>query len=255
MVGTGSSDDVVAVWFGSLAGETWWEQRADEPLYPASLIKLPVATAAQRRHDRGEIDLDATVLVHPDFDSVVPDEHFELVREDDQDDATWDALGEQVSLRTLRERSICVSGNLATDLLLEPVGVEEVAAVLDDAGCSGATAVTHGIGDVAARDRGLLNVMTARDVGRLLTTTPPEVEEVMRGQTYRDGIPAALPGPTTYAGKTGWVDDHSHDAAILRGPGVEPCAMVVLTRVAGSTYDERNGLVRAAAAEAWRRRP
>lgn len=253
--------DLVALWLGGLdGGETWWEQDADEPAYSASLMKLPVATAAERRDQRREIDLDAEVPVHDDFDSVVPGERYVLDRDDDQDDATWDeaAAGDRVTtLRELRRRALVMSGNLATNLLLEAVGIEEVTAVVREAGCSDRTQIVRGIDDRPAQRAGISNVVTARDLGRLLVHTPPAVEQVMLGQHYRDAIPAGLPAGTTIANKTGWIDDHTHDMAIVRptgDQGGEPFVLVVLTRLAGVSYDDGNARIAALAAQAWERR-
>ncbi len=252
--------DLVAVWLGGLDGTTWWEQDADEPASSASLMKLPVAVAAQRRHERGELDLDSEVLVHDDFDSVVAGERYVLDRDDDQDDLTWDEAGvggARTSLRELRRRALVRSGNLATNLLLEAVGIDEVTAVVADAGCSGRTRIARGIDDSPARRAGISNVVTARDLGRLLAHTPPEVEQVLRGQHYRDAIPAGLHPDARIANKTGWIDDHTHDMAIVRPSaeqGGEPFALVVLTRLAGVSYDEGNARIAALAAHAWGRR-
>lgn len=252
--------DLVAVWLGGLDGATWWEQDADEPAYSASLMKLPIAAAAQRRHDRGEIDLDTEVPVHDDFDSVVAGERYVLDRDDDQDDATWDELvagSAHTSLRELRRRALVMSGNLATNLLLEAVGIDEVTAVLADAGCSAATQVVRGIDDVPAQRAGISNVVTARDLGRLLAHTPREVEAVLRDQHYREAIPAGLPAGTAIANKTGWIDGHTHDMAIVRPAaeqGGEPFALVVLTRLADTSYDDANARIARLAAEAWGRR-
>ncbi|MGA8256641.1 MAG: serine hydrolase [Nocardioides sp.] len=246
--------DLIGIWQGALDGTTWWEQDADEPAYSASLMKVPVATAAERRHQRGEIDLDALVEIHTDFDSELPGERYVLDRDDDQDDATWDHVGEQVTLRELRRRAIVVSGNLATNLLLEPTGVAEVSAVLAEAGVSGRTRITRGIDDGPARDAGYDNVVTARDLGRLLAQTPSEVEHVMLGQTHRDAIPAGMPAGTAIANKTGWIDDHTHDMALVRPTDSEPFALVLLTRLAGVGYDDANTLLARLAAQAWERR-
>ena len=110
--------DVLAVWMGALDGTTWWAQDADEPVLAASLMKVPVAMAAEG------IDLDRQVTVHADFDSVVAGERFELTEEDDQDPETWAELGSTTTLRELRRRAIVCSGNLATNLLMEQTGVE-----------------------------------------------------------------------------------------------------------------------------------
>src|SRR5436190_19797856 len=109
--------DVTAVWLGALDGTTWWEQDADEPVLAASLMKVPVAMAAEA------LDLDRPVPVHADFDSAVTGETFELDEAGDQDPDTWADLGGEQELRELRRRSIVHSGNLANNLVMEETGV------------------------------------------------------------------------------------------------------------------------------------
>jgi len=233
--------DVIAVWLGGLDGSTWWEQDADEPVLAASLMKVPVAMAAEA------LDLDRSVPVHPDFDSVVPGESFELDEAGDQDPDTWSDVGGEQELRELRRRSIVYSGNLATNLLVEQTGLAAVSAVMPQ--------VRRMIGDQPATDAGIVNAASARQWGELLTRVPDEVEDVMSGQTYRDGVPAGLPAGTPLANKTGWIDDHTHDMAIVRPPGEAPFALVVLTRLSGVSTDEANARIAAIACEAWGRRP
>jgi beta-lactamase class A len=232
--------DVEAVWLGGLDGTTWWERDADEPVLAASLMKVPVAMAAMA------LDLDAKVSVHPDFDSVVAGERFELDEDGDQDPDTWAEVGSTQTLRELRWRSIVFSGNLATNLVMEQTGVAAVTDVMPQ--------VRRMISDQPATDAGIVNAASASEWGRLLGRVPSEVEDVMRGQTYRDGIPAGLPPATPIANKTGWIDDHTHDMAIVRPEGGTPFALVVLTRLAGVPNDEGNARIADVAREAWGRR-
>ncbi len=229
--------DVVGIWLGGLDGTTWWEQDADEPVLAASLVKVPVAMAAEA------IDLDRSVPVHPDFDSVVVGESFELDEAGDQDPDTWAEVGGVQELRELRRRSIVYSGNLATNLVMEQTGVAAVTAVMPQ--------VRRMIGDQPATDAGLVNAASAREWGQLLGRVPGDVEDVMRGQTYREGIPAGLPPGTPIANKTGWIDDHTHDMAIVRPPDEAPFALVVLTRLAGVPTDEGSARITDVARAAW----
>jgi beta-lactamase class A len=232
--------DVVGVWLGGLDGTTWWEQQADEPVLAASLMKVPVAMAAEA------LDLDRSVPVHADFDSAVVGKTFELAEGYDQDPDTWAEVGGEQELRELRRRSIVHSGNLATNLVMEQVGVAACTAVMAQ--------VRRMIGDQPATDAGIVNEASARQWGELLCRVPDEVEDVMRGQTYRDGIPQALPAGTRIANKTGWIDDHTHDMAIVRPEDGEPFALVVLTRLAGVPTEEGNARIAEVAREAWGRR-
>jgi beta-lactamase class A len=241
--------ELVAWWLGSLDGTTWWEQDADEPVYAASLVKVPLATAAEA------LDLEREVPVHDDFASVAGG-RFTIERGDDQDDATWDALGRSLTLRELRRRAVVRSSNIATNLLLEQVGVAAVQQVLTDAGVSARTRFTRGIGDLAGLQAGLTNDVTARDLGRVLAGTPSSVEDVMLGQYHRDGIPAGLPPDTHVANKTGWVDGITHDMALVRpteAQGGSPFALVVLTRTEES-HEAATERIAGLAAEAWEHR-
>ena len=89
-----------------------------------------------------------------------------------------------------------------------------------------------------------------------VATAYDEVEDVMRGQTYRSGIPAGLPAGTAVANKTGWIDGHTHDMAVVRPDGEAAFVLVVLTRLAGVPNDQAEARIAEVAREAWgRRRP
>lgn len=235
--------DVVGVWLGGFDGTTWWEQDADEVVLAASLMKVAVAVAAE------SLDLARSVRVHADFDSVVGGRAFELDEAGDQDPDTWSELGGVQELRELRRRSIVYSGNLATNLVMEQTGVTACTAVMRQ--------VVRMISDQPATDAGIVNAATARQWGELLVrvaTAYDGVEDVMRDQSYREGIPAGLPPGTPVANKTGWIDDHTHDMAIVRPAGEAPFVLVVLTRIAGASTGEGNARIADLASEAWGRR-
>jgi beta-lactamase class A len=152
------------------------------------------------------------------------------------------------------------SGNLATNLLLEQVGTEPVARLLEDAGCSGRTSLRRGIEDVAARHAGLDNLVTAHDLARVLSgvasrtlagvATCEEIEEVLSRQEHRDKIPAGLPPGTYVANKTGWVPGVSHDAALVRPADAAPYVLVVCT-TADVPEEQATALIASISAVAW----
>jgi beta-lactamase class A len=229
----------LSVWFGEPGGAASYAREADHVHYAASTMKLPLLVAAYRLHERGELDLDASVPVHNRHASALDGSPFSLDQDDDQDDETWDGIGGDLTLRELARRATVRSGNLATNLLLEHVGTAEVAAVLRDAGCSPRTVVSRGIGDAAARGSGAGNLVTAADLALLLggvatgtlaaPATCAEVEAVLAAQEHREQIPAGLPAGTYVAHKTGWVEGLAHDVALVRPERRPPYVLAVCT--------------------------
>ena len=233
---------VVSAWYGDTAGTPFWTRDADAPHYAASTMKLPLLVAAYRRADRGELDLSAEVTVHNRFASAADGSVFSLDRAEDQDDQTWAALGGRVTLGELAERAVVHSGNLATNLLLERVGVGEMAQVLVEAGCSTDTVLVRGIEDTVARDSGFDNLVTSADLATVMVavaarslaadSTCAEIERVLSRQRHRDKIPAGLPPDTYVANKTGWVDGVAHDVALVRPASGEAYVLAVCTTLA-----------------------
>jgi beta-lactamase class A len=228
--------------------------------YSASIMKLPILIAVHRLVERGRLDLDRSVRVHNDFASQSPGRRFSLDRAEDSDPETWAALGSRATLRVLVHRMVTVSGNLATDLVLDEVGTDEVATVLAAAGCSERTAIVRGIEDYPARDAGIDNMITADDMARLVVALAdgrlagPEsaaaCERTLRAQEYRNGIPAGLPDGPVVGNKTGWIDGVNHDVALIRAAELPPVGLAVLVSAPGTEEEREAGIARIAAA-AW----
>jgi beta-lactamase class A len=228
--------------------------------YSASVMKLPILVAAHRLAEGGRLDLDRLVRVHDDFDSQVAGQRFSMDQSEDSDPATWAALGTDVPLRELVGRMVTVSGNLATNVVLDEVGTDEVAAVLADAGCSPRTTIVRGIEDYHAREAGIDNLITADDMARLLVAlaegrlagaeATATCERVLQAQEYRAGIPAGLPDGLVIGNKTGWISSVNHDVALVRAPGLPPVGLAVLVSAPGTEEEREAGIARIAAA-AW----
>lgn len=238
-----SEPAVLSVWLGDLEGRARYEHDALAPHYAASTMKLPLVVAAFRRVVRGDLDLDMPVRVSGTFASVHDGSSFDLDESDDQDPRTWAALGDTRTLAELAEQSITHSSNIATNLLLDVVGLGEVAEVLRIVGCSPAMVVGRGIEDAAARAAGITNTVTAADLGLVMAAVGRReptlggdevlapVEAMLARQVHVDQVPAGLPPGTPTASKSGWIPGVSHDVALVRPPGEEPFVLAVCTTV------------------------
>ena len=256
-------DAAVSVWLGDLDGRPRYEHDAFAPHYAASTMKLPLVIAAFRRVVRGELDLDAPVEVTGTFASVLDGSPFDLDEAEDQDPQTWAALGGTRTLGELAEQAITHSSNIATNLLVDVVGLDEVAEVLRIVGCSPATVVGRGIEDAVARRAGITNTVTAADLGLVMAAVGRRepalggdevlapVEEMLARQEHVDQVPAGLPPGTPTASKSGWIPGVSHDVALVRAVGEEPFVIAVCTTI---DLDETEAAVFVAgiARDVWR---
>ena len=253
----------VSVWLGGLDGRSRYEHDALVPHYAASTMKLPLVIAAFRRVVRGELDLEAPVTVTGTFASVLDGSSFTLDESEDQDPVTWAAVGGTRTVRELAEQAITHSSNIATNLLVDVVGLAEVAEVLRLAGCSPRTVVGRGIEDARARAAGITNTVTAADLGVLMAAVGRResalggaavlgpVEQLLDGQLHVDQVPAGLPPGTPIASKSGWVPGVSHDVALVRPPGQDPFVLAVCTTI---DLDETDAaaFVAGVARDVWR---
>jgi beta-lactamase class A len=232
-------------------------------------MKLAVAIAAYREAEAGRLDLNRAVLVHNRFSSVVGPAPFGLDERDDSDPQPWGRLGQPVALRWLAYRALVRSSNLATNLLLEAVGLTAVATTLAVVGARDSV-VVRPLDDVAAREAGLENLVTAADLARTLqalanrtaagSSACDEIIAVLRAQQINDAIPAGLPAGTGVAHKSGWVVGVSHDAGIVY-PADGPAFVLAVCTSSGfdgqPPLDAQAGLdlIAAGARAAWADRP
>ncbi|GLZ78954.1 hypothetical protein Afil01_37610 [Actinorhabdospora filicis] len=261
----------VSVWCARLDGEPAYTRLPDERHYPASTMKVGVMAAAYRLADGRELDLDAPVIVHHDFDSRSPGGgRFEMTESYDSDREVWEKLGHGVSLRWLLKRMIVRSSNLATNLALETVGYDAADALWETVGATGSR-TRRGMEDFAARDAGIDNTITAADLGVLFRAIANgtvaseraclEMIDVLREQEFHVDLARGLPEGTPTALKNGWIDGIRHSAAVIypddapayilsvcvtsptahsqRGED-EACAL--LARIASASWDARHGL-------------
>ncbi|HEX6158947.1 MAG TPA: serine hydrolase [Thermoanaerobaculia bacterium] len=221
-----------------------WSYNADHYFHAASTMKLAVLLGVFRQIDRGEITLEAPVHVRNRFTSIVNQEPFMLDLGRDADPDVYGHLGKTLSIRELAYWMITKSSNLATNLLVDVVGIPTIQRALDEMEIDGIK-VLRGVEDSRAFEAGLNNEVTANGLlklNRLIAEGKvysqelcDEMLEIMLDQQYRSGIPAGLPGAARVAHKTGNISTVNHDAGIVYLEGRKPYVLVILTQFAAET--------------------
>lgn len=256
-------DATISVWMGSLRGEPWLVRDAEVEHPAASTLKLPLLIAVYAAAESGELDVAEPLFVHSDFASVVVGATYTITEEYDNDPQPWELLGERATIGWLAERAIVLSSNLATNLLIERVGLDAVNAVYDAAGES-TSRLRRGIQDDPASEAGIVNTATAADLASVLNAliddrltehgTTRRVERILAACQTNEAIPAGLPADTYVAHKTGWIEGACHDVAIVRPVGEEPFILSIYT---GADLGDAalHGLVSDVARSCWDHRP
>jgi len=227
----------VAVAFRTLDGRTQWLRRPDEPFHAASTMKVAVLIELYRQARQGKLKLDDPLSVKNEFHSLVDGSAFALDPNDDSERNLYRAGGGTRTLRELSELMITVSSNLAANLLMDRLGVENIRAGVRALGADGMN-VLRDLEDAKAFEQGLVNTTTAQALLTLLEAiargqavdreSSRQMLETLERQTINDGIPAGLPAGTRVAHKTGDITRIWHDAGIVLAS--RPFVLVVLTR-------------------------
>lgn len=221
-----------------------WAYNADTWFHAASTMKLAVLLGVFRQIARGELTLDAPVHVRNRFTSIVNQQPFMLDLARDDDPNVYGHLGKTLSVRDLAYQMITTSSNLATNLLIDVVGVGAIQSALEEMEIGGLK-VLRGVEDSSAFDAGLNNEVTANGLLKLLRiiaeerafskTACAEMLKIMLDQQYKSGIPAGLPKAARVAHKTGNISTVHHDAGIVYFEDRKPYVLVVLTRFNAET--------------------
>lgn len=225
--------------------------------YAASTLKVAVLIGALAEVSAQRLDLDHPLLVNDSFTSAAGGQ-FTMKQKDDQDDATWSNLGKFIPLRTLLNRMITESSNIATNVVLNQITIEAVVRTLRGSSIDGLT-FGHLIGDLQAMASGNTNRVSAQGLAQLMShlargrLLPRHATswaiELMAAQRHRQMIPAGLPAGTWSANKPGWTDRVHHDVALVR----PTCAPEYILAICTTTSPEADAdaLVAELSAATW----
>ncbi|HQR32152.1 MAG TPA: class A beta-lactamase-related serine hydrolase [Blastocatellia bacterium] len=218
-------------------------------LHAASTMKLPVMMEIFRLVEEKKLRLTDSIEVQNKFFSIIDGSEFRLNKSDDSDEEVYNRIGQKMTVLDLMEHMITWSSNLATNILIERVGPENVMKLMAELGANDIR-VLRGVEDSKAFQAGKNNTTTAYDLMLLFKLIAEnkfkskkaceKMVEILSAQHFNDGIPAGLPTATKVAHKTGEITKHKHDAGIVYPLNRKPYVIVVLTKgIANDTQSSK----------------
>jgi len=223
----------------------------DRLFHAASTMKVAILLAIYTLAEQGRIRLDDTLHVRNRFISLVGDQVFRVAANRDGDGEVHRRIGRSMRVRELARAMITRSSNLATNLLLEFIGLKAVQRVLEEAKIVGVK-IERGVEDTRAFEAGISNQVTACglvSLFRLLCEgdffreeTRAQLLDILLAQEFNSMIPAGLPKGARVAHKTGEISTVCHDAGIIFLPNRQPYVVAILTEMPASV-ETRTGPV------------
>jgi beta-lactamase class A len=213
----------------SFCGDRWF--------HAASTIKVAVLLALFRAADDGRLRLNDSLHVRNRFFSAAGGAVFHVGVDRDATPELYQSIGRTAKIFALAHAMIAGSSNLATNLLLDFLGVEYARVVLRDARVTGVE-LRRGVEDHRAHEQGINNQATANGLLSLLSAirsdflsneSKQQVIRILLEQRFNSMIPAGLPSHAVVAHKTGEISTVSHDIGIVYLPEREPYVAAILT--------------------------
>ena len=233
---SGARSLAVAVY--DMETQTNFRRHADRWFHAASTIKVAILLGVYASIHHGWLLPHSRLHVRNRFRSSVDGQPFRVLADRDANSAVHDAIGKMLRISELALHMITTSSNLATNLLLDLVGLDTVQRSLDDLGVDGID-IRRGVEDERAFEYGIINRVTADGLVQLLRLIAEErafspelsreMMDILHAQEFRSGIPARLPRAVRVAHKTGEISTIAHDAGVVYSPNRKPYIIAVLT--------------------------
>ena len=216
-----------------------FEYRSNEWFHAASTIKIPILVGVFGAVNRGEFVLHSRLHVRNRFLSVVDGTPYRVRSSRDANSAVHGAIGKMMHIQELAHHMIATSSNLATNLLVDLVGIENLQETMRQLGVAEGIELQRGVEDEKAFDAELNNRVTANGLAKLLSLIAEEkafsphlsrrMLDILHSQEFNSGIPARLPEGTRVAHKTGEISTVAHDAGVVYLKNRKPYVVVILT--------------------------
>ena len=228
----------VAVAIADLETGAEFHYHADRWFHAASTIKVAILVGVFGAIFRGELLPQSRVHVRNRFLSAYDGSPYRVRLDRDANPDVHREVGRTLRVSELAYAMITTSSNLATNLLLDLVGLDVLQRTLDGFGLEGID-LRRGVEDEKAFQAGINNRITANGLVGLLRLIGEErafspalshqMVNVLLGQQFNSGIPAGLPRGAKVAHKTGEISTIAHDAGLVYLPDRRPYALAVLT--------------------------
>jgi beta-lactamase class A len=206
---------------------------ARRALYPASMIKLPIAFALDEARANGDLSLDDRVIVSE-------------ANMTSNDAPSAFVSGYCARLGELGHAMLAASDNVATNVLIDVLGRETVGAACARLGLrethvrrklSGSLPL---IDDPQATGR---NSHPADDAARLFVRLAREsgrgwIRDALAAQVWNDKLSRGFASDDHFPHKTGDTDEVSHDGGVLTVPDGRRYAIVVYTALAATPEND-----------------
>jgi len=212
--------------------------RSERWFHAASTIKLAVLLGTFASIHKGKLLPQSRLHVRNRFRSAYDGSAFRVLSERDADSEVQAAVGKTMRIGELARHMIVRSSNLATNLLLDLLGLEHLQRTLDEFQIKGID-LRRGVEDELAFEHGINNRVTADGLVQLLRLIAEEraftpdlsraMLDILHDQEFRSGIPAGLPAHARVAHKTGEISTIAHDAGIVYLPKRKPYVVAILT--------------------------
>lgn len=192
----------------------------------ASMIKMYILAYAFQLVQDGQLDLQESLTLRPE-DKV-----------GGAGDIQGLPSGTRLSLRTLLEKMIEDSDNVATNMLIERLGRERIQNYIQAHGYRD-TRLQREMMDLKAVEQGRDNYTSVQDLAQIFhqlyhhQCVSPELDEqmisILKAQTDNDKIPPGLGPEAQCAHKTGEVEGYLHDGGLIYNPKND-YLLVIMTR-------------------------
>jgi beta-lactamase class A len=260
-IASGISDGALGVSVYDYLSGCSWQYDGQRWFHAASTIKIAVLAAVYDAIDSGRFSAESRVHVRNRFFSVIDGEPFRVQASRDADGDVHAAIGRTMRIAELSRHMIGTSSNLATNLLLDVVGLDEAKRALAARGLEGVD-LQRGVEDDRAFEAGCSNRVTAdglvallcaiRDPDRFSAASVDAMTEILFDQRFSGAIGPGLPDTVRaiarVAHKTGDISTVSHDAGLVFLPGRPPYAVALLAESSGDAGERTAALIAASRA-------